>query len=66
MLKFEVPKEIDEKEVKEILENLKSISANGYPYLLKKAHSEVIIRKKDMEHLVRVFGLVEKIGREML
>jgi hypothetical protein len=66
MLKFEVPKEIDEKEVKEILEDMKAISTNGYPYLLKKAHSEVIIRKKDMEHLARAFGLVEKIGREML
>jgi NurA-like 5'-3' nuclease len=66
ILKFEVPKEIDEKEVKEILENMKAISTNGYPYLLKKAHSEVIIRKKDMEHLARAFGLVEKVGREML
>jgi hypothetical protein len=66
ILKFEVPLEIDEKIAKEILENIKSISTNGYPYLLKKAHSEVIIRKKDIEHLVKVFGLVEKVGREML
>jgi NurA-like 5'-3' nuclease len=66
MLKFEVPRELDEKEIKEILENIKSVSTNGYPYLLKKAHSEVIIRKKDMKHLVRAFGLVEKVGREML
>jgi hypothetical protein len=34
--------------------------------LLKKAHFEVTIRKKDIEHLVRAFGIIEKIGREML
>ncbi|MEM5883057.1 MAG: DNA double-strand break repair nuclease NurA [Candidatus Aenigmatarchaeota archaeon] len=66
ILKFEIPSEIDEKQAKEILENIKSISTDGYPYLLKKAHDEVIIKKKDIEHLVRMFGLVEKIGREML
>ena len=66
VLKFEVPYKIEEDRMIEILENIKYISTDGYPYLLKKAHREAIIRRKDIEHLVKLFGLVERTGREML
>jgi NurA-like 5'-3' nuclease len=66
VLKFEVPYKIEEDRMIEILENIKYISTDGYPYLLKKAHREAIMRRKDIEHLVKLFGLVERTGREML
>ena len=66
ILKFEVPGIIDEEQVLEILGSIKGISTNGYPYLLKKAHAETVIHDRDIDHLIKIFGLVEKFGREML
>jgi len=66
VLKFEIPGTIDEGQAIEILGSIKEVSTNGYPYLLKKAHAETIIHDTDIDHLIKIFGLVEKLGREML
>lgn len=66
ILKFELPFEASEKEIIRILDIIKSNSTEGYPYLLKKAHHDVIIRKIDMERLSKIIGFLEKSGREML
>ncbi|MHA1505780.1 MAG: DNA double-strand break repair nuclease NurA [Candidatus Asgardarchaeia archaeon] len=66
MLKFEVPARIDEDEVKRILSIAKSMSVKGYPYLLRKAHRDAIIRNRDMMTVIKVIRIIEKTGREFL
>jgi NurA-like 5'-3' nuclease len=66
MLKFELPRKVDEKEIESIISSIKNINVEGYPYILRKAHRDVIIRNADMERIVRMFGFIEKTGREML
>ena len=67
MLKIEVPSSKNEEEMIEILEDLKSISLNGYPYILIKAHEEVKIRSKEMDRMILNLELInEKTGRDML
>lgn len=66
VLKFEIPYRLSEPKIGDILEKIKSVSTEGYPYLLKKAHNDVIIRNRDMEMLTKIVGFMERSGREML
>ena len=66
ILKVELPYKADEKKIKEIISIISRDSTEGYPYLLKKAHHDVIIKKKDIEQLSKIIGIYEKSGREML
>ena len=66
VLKFELPYKASKKEIINILEALKGISPEGYPYLLKKAHNDVVISKSDLERLSNIIGFLQKSGREML
>jgi len=66
ILKFELPYYATEKDIKNLLKDIKKISAEGYPLLLKKAHNDVVIRKIDLENLSKILGFQEKSGREML
>jgi len=66
ILKFELPYKATEDEIKNILSVIKGNSVEGYPYLLKKAHNDVVIRKTDIERLSKIIGFLEKSGREML
>lgn len=66
LLKFELPYEAEEEEIIELLNIIKANCTEGYPYLLKKAHNDVVIKKVDMKQLLRMMGFIEKDGREML
>lgn len=66
IIKIELPYEADEDEIRKILSDLKRDSVEGYPYLLKKAHNEVVIKNKDIDGLSKIIGFYEKSGREML
>lgn len=66
ILKIELPYKANIKQIKEIISILANDSIEGYPYLLKKAHHDVIIRSKDIEQLSKIIGFYEKSGREML
>lgn len=66
ILKFELPYHATEEDIKKLLKQVKKISAEGYPLLLKKAHNDVVIRKNDLENLSNIIGFQEKSGREML
>ena len=66
MLKFELPRRVDEKEIESIIASIKNINVEGYPYILRKAHRDVIIRNADIERMVSMFGLLDRTGREML
>ena len=68
VLKIEIPYKIDDKEeIITILNDLYSISIDGYPHILKKAHDEVKITSKYMKRLERYLGMnMHKTGRDML
>jgi len=66
VLKFEIPMKISEGEIKDLLSKIKNICVEGYPYLLKKAHNDVVVHDADIENIARIFGSLEKTGREML
>ena len=48
------------------LKILKANSTEGYPFLLKKAHKDVVISNQDMNSLSKIIGFLDKSGREML
>jgi NurA-like 5'-3' nuclease len=66
VLKIEFPYRISEEKVQDILSVLKRYCIEGYPYQLTKAHRDVVISRKNMELLVKQYGLFDKTGREML
>lgn len=67
VLKVELPRDnITEEQIKEILNDLSSASIDGYPYILKKAHEEVVIRNKNMKNIINNLEINEKTGRDML
>ena len=66
VLKFEIPGRVGVKEIEGILSRLKAVSTEGYPYLLKKAHNDVVITNRDMDQISGMLGIFEKTGREIL
>ena len=66
VLKVELPYEASMAEIEEIATKLKKFSINGYPYLLKKAHNDVVISDKNIKELINIAKVREKSGREML
>ena len=67
IIKIELPyytKDLDE--IRKVLKVIKSNSAEGYPFLLKKAHKDVVISNQDMNTLSKIIGFLDKSGREML
>lgn len=66
VLMMEVPRDIKEKEIVEMLYKIRSISVDGYPYLLRRAHKDVVITNKDIEKFAVSLGINELTGREAL
>ncbi len=66
VLLFEVPREINNKDVIKILERIKSITVEDYPYLLKRAHDMAVIKAKDIENIANMIGIHSKIAREVV
>ena len=66
ILKIELPYKANEERIKEIIGIISKDCTDGYPYLLKKAHHDVVIKKNDIEQLSKIIGICEKSGREML
>ncbi|MFH1773988.1 MAG: DNA double-strand break repair nuclease NurA [Methanobacteriota archaeon] len=63
---LELPREIKDEEILEILCKIKSTCVEGYPYFLTKAHKSVAITNRDMENIFASLGIHAKTGREML
>ncbi len=67
VLKIELPYKLeDDDKIIELLNDLYSISIDGYPYILKKAHDEVVIRDRDMLDITYKLGILARTGRDML
>jgi len=63
---LETPSEINDKQLVELLSKISYTSVDGYPYLLKKAHKDVVIRNSDIERIAVNLGVTSKTGREIL
>lgn len=67
VLKVEIPYYVkDEDEIREIVEIIKRDSAEGYPYLLNKAHNDVVITNKHVDELLKISRIYETTNREQL
>ena len=66
IIKVELPYYADESKIKEIISIIKSNATDGYPFLLKKAHHDVVIKHNDINNLSNIIEILDKTGREML
>jgi len=66
VLKFEYVGEPSVDRAKEILDGIAMSTVEGYPYLLRKAHREVVLTQAHIEQIAKILGLYERTGREML
>ncbi|MBQ2654626.1 MAG: DNA double-strand break repair nuclease NurA [Methanobrevibacter sp.] len=66
IIKIELPYHAREEQIKEILAILKANSTEGYPFLLKRAHNDVVIKHNDINSLSNIIEFIDKSGREML
>ena len=49
-----------------IIEIIKRDSAEGYPYLLNKAHNDVVITNNHVDELLKISRIYETTNREQL
>lgn len=66
VIKIELPYYAKDDEIENIISILKSNATDGYPFLLKKAHYDVVIKNKDITSLSQIIEFLDKSGREML
>lgn len=66
VIKIELPYKVDNNKLEKILNELNTSNIEGYPYILEKAHNEVVIKQKDMDAIINRIEINEKTGRDML
>ena len=66
VLKVELPYKASKEEVFEIIRKINSLSVQGYPYLLNKAHNDVVITGKNMKELMKLAKIYETTNREVM
>lgn len=66
VLKVELPYKASIGEVIRIVEKINALSVQGYPYLLSKAHNDVVITDRNIKELLKIAKIYETTNREML
>ena len=66
VLKVELPYRASEKEALDIVEKIKVLTVQGYPYLLNKAHNDVVITDRNMKELLKIAKIYETTNREVM
>ena len=66
VLKVELPYKASIGEVVKIVERINVMSVQGYPYLLSKAHNDVVITDRNIKELLKIAKIYETTNREML
>ena len=66
VLKVELPYEASKEEVFEIIRKINVLSVQGYPYLLNKAHNDVVITNRNMKELMKIAKIYETTNREVM
>ena len=66
VLKVELPYKASIGEVVKIIEKINTLSVQGYPYLLSRAHNDVVITDRNIKELLKIAKIYETTNREML
>jgi hypothetical protein len=66
VLKVELPYRATKDEVFEIIRKINVLSVQGYPYLLNKAHNDVVITDRNMKELMKIAKIYETTNREVM
>jgi hypothetical protein len=66
ILKVELPYKAEKEEVFEIMRKINVLSVQGYPYLLNKAHNDVVITDRNMKELMKIAKIYETTNREVM
>ena len=66
VLKVELPYKAINDEVFEIIKKINKLSVQGYPYLLNKAHNDVVITDRNMKELMKIAKIYETTNREVM
>ena len=66
VLKVELPYKASKQEVFDIIEKINVLSVQGYPYLLNKAHNDVVITDRNMKELLKIAKIYETTNREVM
>ena len=66
VLKVELPYKATKDEVFEIIRRINVLTVQGYPYLLNKAHNDVVITDKNMKELMKIAKIYESTNREVM
>lgn len=66
VLKVELPYKATKEEVFEIIRKINVLSVQGYPYLLNKAHNDVVITGRNMKELMKIAKIYETTNREVM
>ena len=66
VLKVELPYKATKEEVFEIIRKINVLAVQGYPYLLNKAHNDVVITGRNMKELMKIAKIYETTNREVM
>ena len=66
VLKVELPYKASVGDVVRVLEKINVLSVQGYPYLLNRAHNDVVITDRNIKELLKIAKIYETTNREML
>ncbi len=66
VLKVELPYRASKDEVFDIVERINVLSVQGYPYLLNKAHNDVVITDRNINELLKIAKVYETTNREVM
>ena len=66
VLKVELPYKASKSDVFDIVEKINVLSVQGYPYLLNKAHNDVVITDNNIKELLKIAKVYETTNREVM
>ncbi|WP_458456813.1 DNA double-strand break repair nuclease NurA [Methanobrevibacter sp.] len=66
VLKVELPYKASKEDVFEIIKKINNLSVQGYPYLLNKAHNDVVITDRNIKELLKIAKIYETTNREVM
>ena len=66
VLKVELPYKASKEEVFKIIKKINTLSVQGYPYLLNKAHNDVVITDRNIKELLKIAKIYETTNREVM
>ncbi|WP_407393430.1 DNA double-strand break repair nuclease NurA [Methanobrevibacter sp.] len=66
VLKVELPYKASKEEVFDLIKKINVLSVQGYPYLLNKAHNDVVITDRNIKELLKIAKVYETTNREVM